>query len=232
MTSLAWAELGVALGVNGIGLLYSMILSTWKIPAALRAGAERRSKGLWERLPLIFFNCFWMYGSAILALNFLPQVFSTEWKGWLMWGLQMGFILLVDDTGFYWLHRFLHENRLAYARIHKLHHRAYAPLPLDYMYTHPAEVFLGAIAPSLALLLLGAWMGQINGWVVVGYHLFRNSRELLLHSGVRSLMRGVPFLPVEHHELHHGKPGLGNYGSTFGFWDNFQKTAAPQNGVR
>ena len=46
-------------------------------------------------------------------------------------------VLMIDDIFFYLFHRMMHENKYIYRKIHKIHHRANTPIPIDYIYVHP-----------------------------------------------------------------------------------------------
>ena len=106
--------------------------------------------------------------------------------------------------------------------IREIHHKAFAPLPIEYIYVHPLEWIVGAIGPFLGLLVLHLAWGAIPAWSLWAYLLVRNLHELDVHSGIKSpLGKWIPlYAPAEHHDLHHAKPTKGNFASTLTFWDN------------
>ena len=136
--------------------------------------------------------------------------------------VQLFVILLFDDTFFYFLHRLMHENKYIYKKIHKIHHRANSPIPIDYLYVHPLEWMSGFIGPFIGILLLGG-VSIYAFWL---YLIVRNFHELDIHSGLKSsfLNRSLPFSGTnEHHDLHHAKRDW-NYSSTFTLWDTIFRT--------
>ena len=131
-------------------------------------------------------------------------------------------ILLFDDTFFYFLHKFMHENKYVYKKIHKIHHRANSPIPIDYIYVHPLEWMSGFIGPFIGIVLLGG-VSIYTFWL---YLFVRNFHEIAIHSGIKTsfLYNLIPFYGTnEHHDYHHAKRD-GNYSSTFTFWDYIYKT--------
>ena len=139
---------------------------------------------------------------------------------------QVLLIIVIDDAWFYGWHRLMHEHKGLYRRIHKIHHRAYAPLPIEYIYVHPLEWMVGGIGPFVGLILVHTVWGAIPAWTLWAYLLVRNLHELDIHSGIKSWIGlHLPlYAPAEHHDLHHAKPGKGNYASTFTLWDKLFKT--------
>lgn len=90
-------------------------------------------------------------------------------------------ILLVQEVGFYYLHRLMHTPWL-YARVHKVHHEFVAPFAASGIACHWVEhatanilpVFLGPYLSGAPLLVFWTWLtiGQIDVVAVghSGYH--------------------------------------------------------------
>ena len=132
------------------------------------------------------------------------------------------FVLTIDDIFFYVLHRMMHENKYIYRKIHKIHHRANAPIPIDYIYVHPLEWSSGMIGPFIGMLLIGG-ISIYSFWI---YLIVRNLHEIHIHSGIKTSWFKflIPFYgDNEHHDLHHAKRD-GNYASTFILWDKIMGT--------
>jgi len=134
-------------------------------------------------------------------------------------------LLVLDDAFFYAYHRALHQVPFLYRAIHRIHHRAYAPVPLDYIYVHPLEWALGATGIVIGLVVTHLWLGQIPILPFLAYNLFRNVRELIIHSGLPSgALRHLKVLGLtEHHDLHHARL-QGNYASMLHLWDMLFRT--------
>ncbi len=127
--------------------------------------------------------------------------------------------LLVHDTYFYWIHRWMHRPEW-YRRIHLTHHKSVNPSPWAAYAFHPIEAVLEAgIIPVLLIIMplhpvsffaFITLMLLFNVYGHLGYELF--SRKTYEHPIGRWLNSSV------HHNLHHEK-FTGNYGLYFTIWD-------------
>ncbi len=224
MTGIALATTGMLVALNGVGLAVSLWLDRKGIPVVVNGQAARRKPdSLRPRLPLIFANLAMLIGGAFVALSIpaVADVFTFAAPPWWLAVFQVALLMAVDDLWFYGVHRLLHEHKGLYKRIHKVHHKAFAPVPIEYLYVHPFEWMAGALGPVATIVSIGVLTGEINAWVFLFWSGLRTTHELDIHSGVRSwLSKQFPLLaPTEHHDLHHAKPTLGNYASTFRLWD-------------
>ena len=89
---------------------------------------------------------------------------------------QLFVVIIFDDAFFYILHRIMHENKFIYTKIHKIHHRANSPIPLDYIYVHPLEWMSGFIGPFIGILILGG-VSIYTFWL---YLFIRNFHEFAI----------------------------------------------------
>ena len=207
---------------NGLGLALSYVLGRGWVPARLLLQPGRQDwKRLRGRLPLIALNIGLLVGGSWLVLSVVGDRLPTDRPSLLSWAAQMLAVALVDDAWFYTVHRLLHVRPELYRRIHRIHHRAFAPLPLDYIYAHPLEWSVGAVGPVLGLLLVGAATGGLNAWTFLGYSTLRQLHELNVHSGMRSpVARRMRFIgTAEQHDQHHARPNSGHYATAFRFLD-------------
>ena len=126
----------------------------------------------------------------------------------------------VDDFLFYWVHRWMHENRWVYKTIHKQHHEFHYAHPLATEYAHPVEDMLNLLATVAGPLLL-----KSHGVVLIGYTGLKLWQSIDAHSG---LSLPFPLSPWNilfpcmdcslAHDFHHSN-NKGNYGGYFIFWD-------------
>ncbi len=189
---------------------------------------------LWKRMPLIGLNAF-----LLLTINFVGLYFGYDFfnhdglPAWWIILLQVLFIIFLDDSYFYFYHKFLHDNKWALRNIHGVHHQAIMPFPLEYIYVHPLEWFMGTFGPFLAIFVAFAFGLPINQWAFWLYIIIRNLHESDIHSGIKTrFMNKIPFLaPAEHHDLHHSRP-FGNYASTFLIWDRVFATEIKSEDVK
>jgi len=140
-------------GFWGFGTLFAipaiLRVEQWKIqvnrtldlPALLRA------------MPLVAFNflCGTVF-SALALLKLLPET-SFDWSDLPSTSILARDIvvwLLVEEVVFFYVHRWLHEDKKMYAAVHKLHHTWTAPVSLVAIYCHPFEHIASNIVPLLA----------------------------------------------------------------------------------
>jgi len=129
------------------------------------------------------------------------------------------FFMLMEDTSFYWVHRFLHIDSI-YPYIHKIHHKYVNTVSIASEYAHPIEYIFGNIVTtSLGALILGkkAHLLTYLMWMT-----FRIAETTDGHSGYDFSWSPFRLLPMsagsEFHNYHH-LAFKGNYGSFFTFWD-------------
>ena len=222
-----WITILIYAGINVVGLVWSAGIIAVGIPARMSIqGRHQKWASLLERLPLIVFNQLTLIAVVWLAMSHLGHHLETSLP--LLWVLvlQVFMITFIDDAWFYAWHRLLHQNKGLYNRIHRIHHRAHAPLPIEYMYVHPLEWMVGSVGPALGLAAVAMAWGEVSTWTLWGYLLTRNLHELDIHSGMRSPVGElIPlYASTEHHDLHHSRPTMGNYASTFEVWDRLMKS--------
>jgi len=208
---------------NLIGYIYTaLILHTDLINDYRIQPKKYFARRFYERLPLILFNIFILLSvgavGMYLAISYGIIDFEPPTPGIFLF--QIILIFLIDDLYFYLYHAALHTKFL-YKRIHKTHHRSTMPIPMEYIFTHPLEWFLGAIGPFIGLAVIAIFFPEINIYAFWTMSALRNLHELDIHSGIKSskITSVIPFYgTTEHHDLHHSR-NKGNYASTFTIWD-------------
>lgn len=219
--------IGIVLASNLVGAIYSyLVLYTgWFKNLRLQKRAYKPNI-FFERLPLILLNLLLLIVITCGGLYFMADRFILEFPAVWLLVIQTFVIFLIDDAWFYVIHRWMHENTYMMRKIHSIHHRAMTPFPLEYIYVHPLEWFIGSFGSFIGLgvlLLFGG--GEVNAWPFWTYIVLRNLHEIEIHSDLRSIIADkIPLLaPTEHHDLHHARV-KGNYASTFRIWDRVFKT--------
>ncbi|KAJ3034890.1 C-4 sterol methyl oxidase [Rhizophlyctis rosea] len=165
--------------------------------------------------------------ATFLGMKFLVVPFPS----WQRITLSCIFFTIAEDTYHYFAHRLLHYGSL-YKKFHKLHHEYSAPFGLAAEYAHPFEVLFTGMAffvgPAI-LLLAGADMHVVTMaiWLAVRLVLVVDT-----HSGYDfpwSLRNFLPFWGgSDFHDYHH-MAFVGNYSSTFRWWDWICGTDAAYN---
>lgn len=216
--------IAVVLVSNFIGLIYtSLVLYTdWFKKFRLQKRAYKPNI-FFQRLPLISLNLLLLIVITCGGLYFVSDQFIMETPPWWSWALQVFIIFFVDDTWFYFMHRWMHENTYMMRKIHSIHHRAMTPFPLEYIYVHPLEWFLGSFGSFIGLGAVLLIFGNVYAWPFWTYIALRNLHEIEIHSDLRTFIKLPLVAPTEHHDIHHARV-KGNYASTFRIWDRVFKT--------
>jgi methylsterol monooxygenase len=196
-TSLVWWGVGGLMAVPAV-----FHVSHWKI----QPNKSLDMKKLWRSMPLIVFNLYaGMLVSIVALLCLLPER-SWDWRQLpdtttltrdaCIW-------LAVEEVIFFYVHRWLHENKVMYAKVHKLHHTWTAPVSFVAIYCHPFEHIASNIAPLLAgPIICGSHAAAVMTYTSVGL-----IHTLAVHSGYWFCDdNGM-------HDEHHAKFNV-NYGIT------------------
>jgi sterol desaturase/sphingolipid hydroxylase (fatty acid hydroxylase superfamily) len=136
-------------------------------------------------------------------------------------------VLFLQETYYYWLHRWMHKPGV-YRWVHKTHHDSLTTSAWTAFSFHPIESTLQAILlPVLAfvvplhstaialILVIMTFSGAIN-------HL---NTEIYPHAFSRHWL-GKWLIGATHHSLHHSQFRY-NYGLYFTFWDRWMRTESP-----
>jgi sterol desaturase/sphingolipid hydroxylase (fatty acid hydroxylase superfamily) len=169
-----------------------------------------------------------IYFTLFSSWSGYTRIYSNlhDYSAWYFWASIL-ISIVIHDTYFYWMHRFIHLPRV-FRYVHHIHHRSHNPTPLAAYSFHPIEAILEiAVLPLIALLipihkaalgLFGLYMILLNVHGHLGYELlpkrFRHSRWFKwLNTST-------------HHNMHHHY-SKANFGLYFNFWDRLMGTNHP-----
>jgi len=134
---------------------------------------------------------------------------------------QIAIFFVLEDAWHYWAHRAFHWGPL-YRGIHKIHHQYSAPFGLAAEYASPLEVMslgFGTVGVPILWCAITKDLHIMTMYVWITLRLFQ---AIDAHSGYDfpwSLHHFLPFWAgAEHHDVHHEK-FVGNYASSFRWWD-------------
>jgi len=149
---------------------------------------------------------------------------TIPFPNWQEFLVQFLIINIFEDTGFYWVHRWMHTP-YAFKKFHHVHHKYVAPFSLVGEVAHPVEFVFNFLLPLMSGPLL---IGYFRGLHIVTFWawlVFRVIRSTDAHSGYNlpyHPLRLIQFMyggPV-YHDLHHmvkGQPSC-NFGG-YRIWD-------------
>ena len=133
---------------------------------------------------------------------------------------------VLEDTWHYWTHRAMHWGPL-YKSIHKIHHQYSAPFGLAAEFASPIEVM---VLGAGTVLMPIAWVmvtGDLHILTMYLWIVLRLCQAIDAHSGYEfpwSLHNFIPFWAgAQHHDVHHER-FIGNYASSFRWWDKIMDT--------
>jgi methylsterol monooxygenase len=137
---------------------------------------------LFRSLPLVAFNLYFGALVSVFALAYLLPDRSWDWRSLpdtATLTRDACIYLVVEEVIFFYVHRWLHENKFMYAKVHKLHHTWTAPISFVAIYCHPFEHIASNIIPLLAgPILCGSHAAAVSTFASVGY-----IHTLAVHSG-------------------------------------------------
>ena len=144
---------------------------------------------------------------------------TVSLKGW----LHLALMFFIQDTYFYWTHRWFHTNAV-YPIVHEAHHRSRQPTFWTSFAFHPWEALIQAIA--LPLLALGFYL---EWWSVGVFLSVMTFMGFINHLGYEFYpqwwLKGAGRFVVSatHHQKHHLHYRY-NYGLYFSLWDRLMGT--------
>lgn len=134
---------------------------------------------------------------------------------------QIAIFFVLEDMWHYWFHRLFHYG-IFYKYIHKQHHKYAAPFGLTAEYAHPIEVMSLGFGTVGFPIIYAYFFNNLHLFTVCLWVVLRLYQAVDSHSGYDfpwSLNKFLPFWAgAEHHDLHHHY-FIGNYASSFRWWD-------------
>lgn len=168
--------------------------------------------------------------ASLLVLSWpllkLTAVHNNELPIWYVIVAQLLFFVLLDDFLYYWMHRYMHENKWLLRYVHSVHHRVRNTCGINGNYMHWLEYSLTATLTLIGPILLGAHLYVLWVWVII-----RQIEGADGHIGYDIPWNPVHLLPVYegpvYHDFHHAK-FKGNYAGFLPYLDKYMgKTHIP-----
>lgn len=161
--------------------------------------------------------------AAFLVLTWpllkLAGVHNNDLPAWYIIVAQLVFFVLLDDFLYYWMHRYMHENKWLLRHVHSVHHRVRNTCGINGNYMHWLEFSLTAMVTLIGPILVGAHIYVIWLWVII-----RQIEGADGHIGYDIPWNPVHFLPVYegpvYHDFHHAK-FKGNYAGFLPYLDKY-----------
>ncbi|KAK8192614.1 C-4 sterol methyl oxidase [Zalaria obscura] len=179
----------------------------------------------------------WNCAKLVLLSHFtveLPQIWlfhpmaqfcgldtGVPFPPWWKMAYQIAIFFVLEDAWHYWTHRAMHWGPL-YKMIHKIHHQYSAPFGLAAEYASPIEVMVLGFGTVGVPIVWCAFTKDLHILTMYIWIVLRLFQAIDAHSGYEfpwSLHHFLPFWAgADHHDTHHEK-FIGNYASSFRWWD-------------
>jgi Delta7-sterol 5-desaturase len=147
--------------------------------------------------------------------------------GWWYLPVSLIIFMLVHETYYYWLHRWMHIP-VIFKIVHKVHHNSNITSPFTAFSFHPLEGLLQAIFLPIMLMIL-----PMHYYVIILQLTIMTISSVINHLDIEIYPKkfndnflGKWLIGATHHSLHH-KQFKYNYGLYFTFWDKIKKTESP-----
>ena len=146
-----------------------------------------------------------------------------------LWWLPLSLFaaLILQETYYYWLHRWMHIPKI-FRIVHKWHHDSHIASPWTAFSFHPLEGLIQAIFLPLILLFL-----PMNLYVLVVMLTIMSISSVINHLDIEVYPKWFSkniitrsMIGATHHSLHH-KQYKYNFGLYFTWWDKLTKTESP-----
>lgn len=141
--------------------------------------------------------------------------------------VSVGLALIIHDTYFYWMHRFLHLEPF-YSRFHRTHHLSTNPSPWASFAFHAGESVMEALIILIVIFVMPIHIYGLLAFTTTS--LLINVYGHLGYEIMPKWFRKTPLFEVVntsvHHNMHH-QYFKGNYGLYFRFWDRLMGTENP-----
>ncbi|KAK7092451.1 methylsterol monooxygenase 1-like [Littorina saxatilis] len=176
----------------------------------------------WKCFRLLMFNHFIIQAPLIFGTYTFTEMFGIPYDydhmpPWWDLCLRVFGCAVIEDAWHYFLHFALHDRRV-YKHIHKVHHHFQTPFGMTAEYAHPLETLILGAGFFIGIMMFCNHFILLWAWVTV-----RLFETIDVHSGYYvpwlNMFHLIPFYAgAEFHDFHHYN-FVGNYASTFTWWD-------------
>jgi len=203
------------------------LLPQIKINTRPRKDGQSRREILWSLLSSGVFSLI-----SLFMIYFYQEGYTMIYYEWHLWDIlyipcSIFIALFLQDTYYYWLHRWMHRPRI-YKLLHKVHHESVVTSPWTSFSFHPAESILQAISvPILIIIMPFHVIAVFMLLIIMTVTAVINHLDIEIYPrGFENHFIGKYLIGATHHSIHHTK-FLSNYGLYFTFWDAWAGTESP-----
>ncbi|CAD7691300.1 unnamed protein product [Nyctereutes procyonoides] len=191
-------------------------IATWgSLIYKIQKDKQETWENQWKCFKVLLFSHFCIQLPLIYGTYYLTEYFNIpyDWERMPRWYMLLARCFgcaVIEDTWHYFLYRLLHHKRI-YKYIHKVHHEFQAPFVMEAEYAHPLETLILGTGFFIGIMLLCDHVIFLWAWVTI------RLKETI--NPPRDPLNLIPFYAgSRHHDFHHMN-FVGNYASTFTWWD-------------
>ncbi|MFE8070216.1 sterol desaturase family protein [Marinobacteraceae bacterium S3BR75-40.1] len=144
---------------------------------------------------------------------------------WYVFVGQLIFFVLLDDFLYYWMHRWMHENKWLLRHVHAVHHQIRQPYGLAGNHFHWLEFVMTVGLAMVGPILVGAHVYVVWAWFIL-----RQWEAVDGHTGYNLPWDPFHWLPLYegagYHDFHHAR-FKGNFAGFLPLWDRVFGTYVP-----
>jgi len=180
----------------------------------------------WKCFKLLMFNHFCIQFPMIMGtygftkMMNIPYGYEEMPNSYVLAGQVLG-CAIIEDTWHYFVHKAMHKPEY-YKYVHKVHHHFNAPFSMTAEYAHPLETMILGMGFFIGIMTFCTHVFMLWAWVTV-----RLIETCDVHSGYHFKYNPLHLIPFyggsKFHDFHHMNT-IGNYASTFSFWDRMLGT--------
>jgi sterol desaturase/sphingolipid hydroxylase (fatty acid hydroxylase superfamily) len=181
----------------------------------------------WSLLTSVLFACMTTLMLFVWEKGYTKIYFDIAEYPIVWFILSIPSLLLLHETYYYWLHRWMHLPGV-YTYVHKVHHDSITTSAWTSFSFHPTESLLQAVFLPLCVLVLPVHLYALGVVLLV-----MTITSVINHLNTEVYPRdfhthwfGKWWIGATHHSLHHSQFRY-NYGLYFTFWDKWMKTESP-----
>ena len=162
--------------------------------------------------------------TVVLWQKGLTKIYADVGRfGWWYLPVSLVIYMLLQETYYYWIHRWMHIPAV-YRLVHKAHHDSRIASPFTAFSFHPLEGLLQAIfLPLLFLIIPIHYSVIIILLVIMSISSVVNHLDIDIYPHNPNHFINKYLIGARHHAWHH-KYFKNNFGLYFTFWDLLEKT--------
>ena len=180
----------------------------------------------WSCITSLIFSISGALTVLIWQKGFTKAYSKIDEYGWWYLPVSLVTIMILHETYYYWLHRWMHHPKI-FPIVHKIHHDSNITSPFTAFSFHPLEGILQAVFMPMVIFVLPLhYYVIIINLTIMTFSSVINHLDIEIYSSSFLKGPGKWLIGATHHSLHHRQFKY-NYGLYFTFWDKLKKTESP-----